>query len=168
MEETDAYSHRDWVRAVNLSGVLGWLFVSAPITWGISNGSLLNFLGLMVWAAAIGLPIAFGASWLVSAPILKRVMHNKITWARAAVWGGAITFLIALFSTVIGRLYGLMQSMNPNSSSQLGGGDKIREVDGILTAYGWLMLGQRTAVFVAAGVLIALLVRAVIGPGRSI
>ncbi len=164
MEETDAYSHRDWVRAVNLSGVLGWLFVSAPITWGTSGGSLLNFLGLMVWAAAIGLPIAFGASWVISAPILKRIMRKKITWIGAAVWGGLVTFLIALVSIAIGRLYGLMGS----ASFQLGGGDKIREVDGILTAYGWLMLGQRTAVFVAVGVMIALLVRAVIGPGRSI
>jgi hypothetical protein len=109
-------------------------------------------------------PIAFGASWVISAPILKRLMQKKITWVGAAVWGGLITFLIALVSIIIGRLYGLMRI----PSFQLGGGDKIREVDGILTANGWLMLGQRTAGFVAVGVLIALLVRAVIGPGRSI
>jgi len=165
--ETNAYSRRQWVTAVNTSAILGWLVVSAPVSAEISGGGFLPFLGVMVWAAGIGLPIAFGLSWLITAPILKRIMRGSITWLGAIFYGGAITFLIALVSIVIGRFRGLMQSVNPSSFSQLGGGDKVREIDGILTAYGWLILAQTTAMFVAAGIVIALVVRSVIGPGNT-
>lgn len=115
----------------------------------------------------IGLPIAFGAGWIIAAPILKRAMRSRITWAGAAFLGGGIALLIALASIVIGRFRGWVQSMNPDTVSQIGGGDKVREIDGLLTAFGWATLAQTTAFLVAGGVLIALMVRALIGPGRA-
>jgi hypothetical protein len=167
-EKTASYSRRQWTRAVNLSAVLGWLCVAVSITVGMSSGELLGFFGLMIWAAVIGLPIAFAASWLILAPILKRVMHSSVTWLGAAFWGGVPTFLIVLASVVIGRFRSWMQPVNPNSFSHMGSGDKLREVDGILTAYGWWILAQTTAMFVLAGVVIALIVRAIIGPGNTV
>lgn len=159
-----AYTREQWKRAVNLSAILGWLVIAAPISAGTSNAGFLQFFGLMVWAAAIGLPIAFLASWIISAPILKRLMRKNISWFQAMLWGGVITFFIALASIVIGRLRGLA-TMQP---SQLGGGDKVRVIDGILTSYGWQVVAQNTAMFVAAGIVIALIVRFSIGPGRRI
>lgn len=159
-----AYTRKQWKRAVNLSAVLGWLVIAVPISAGTSNGGLLQFFGIMLWAAAIGLPIAFLACWLISAPMLKRLMRKNISWFQAVLWGGIITFLIALASIAIGRLRGLA-NMQP---SQLGGGDKVREIDGILTSYGWLLVAQNTVMFVAAGVAIALIVRFAIGPGCRI
>lgn len=58
--------------------------------------------------------------------------------------------------------------MDPNSYSQVGGGEFTRSIDGILTPYGWLLLGQSVAIFIAGGVAIALFLRAVIGPGRPV
>lgn len=162
------YTRKQWKRAVNLSAVLGWLVIAVSISAGTSNAGLLQFVGIMIWAATVGLPIAFLASWLVSAPILKRLMRKNVSWFQAVLWGGAITFLIALTSIAIGRFRGWMQSVDSSSFSQIGGGDKIREIDGILTSYGWLILAQNTAMFVAAGMVIALVVRLAIGPGCRI
>ena len=162
------YTRKQWKRAVNLSAVLGWLSIAVPISAGMSSAGLLQFFGIMIWAAAIGLPIAFITSWLISAPILKRLMRKNISWFQAAIWGGAITFLIALASIAIGRFRGWMRSVDSSSFSQLGGGDEVREIDGILTSYGWLILAQNTAMFVAAGIVISLVIRFAIGPGGRI
>lgn len=156
-----AYTRKQCKRAVNLSAVLGWLVIAVPIAAGTSNSEILWFFDTFVWAAAIGLPIAFLASWLIAAPVLKRLMRKNISWFKAGLWGGIITLLVALASVAIGRLRGLA-TMQP---SQLGGGDKVREIDGILTSYGWLVVAQNTALFVAIGIAIALVVRFAIGPG---
>lgn len=154
--------------AVNTSAVLGWLVVAGPISAGINGGGFLQFFGALIWAAAIGLPVAFAMSWFVAAPILKRVMRKNITWLRAVTWGATIGFCVALVSTIIGRLRGFSLWLNPDAFTQLGGGDKVREIDGILTTYGWLMVTHNAALFIAASVFIALLVRAIIGPGRRV
>ncbi|WP_260081423.1 hypothetical protein [Phaeobacter inhibens] len=163
-----AYTRKQWKRAVNLSAVLGWLSIAVPISAGMNSAGLLQFFSILIWAAAIGLPIAFIASWLIAAPILNRLMRKNISWFQAAIWGGAITFLIALASIAIGRFRGWIQSVDPSSFSQLGGGDTVREIDGILTSYGWLNLAQNTATFVAIGMVISLVVRFAIGPGGRI
>jgi hypothetical protein len=150
------YSQKQFSRAVNLSAVLGWACVAVPM-------ALQSNLGVLIWAAIIGLPISFLCCWVIGAPVLKRIMQKEISVFGAALGGGLIAFLIALVSIVLGRYRGWRQSLNPNVGSQLGGGEYIREVDGILTAYGWLMLGKSTAMFVAAGVFVALIVRLYIG-----
>ena len=90
-------------------------------------------------------------------------MRREIGWFGAILWGGSIAFVIALVSIGLGRYRGWRQSINPNFNSRIGGGEYVSEVDGILTAYGWLILGQRTLVFVALGALVALVVRWIIG-----
>ena len=128
-----------------------------------SSMALQGNLGVLIWAAIIGLPISFLCCWLIGAPVLRRIMCKEINFYGAALGGGFIAFLMAFVSIVLGRYRGWRQSLNPNVGSQLGGGDHIREVDGILTTYGWLMLGKSTAMFVAVGDIVALIVRLCIG-----
>ena len=130
-------------------------------------GDLKRFLGLLPFAAIIGLPIAFLLTALVGAPVLKRVTLRAISWLRAAISGAYIAAMMAGISIVIGRFRGLVESYDATSYSRIGGGDYTIEVDGILTAYGWYLLGLRTGLFIAFGAIIGLLVRVVIGPGRK-
>ena len=160
MSEPLAYTRKQFVIAVNLSAVLGWSIFAIPVLLG-------GGLDLILWVAAIGLPIAFIICWLIVSPILKRVMQKNVTWAGAVGWGTIITLVLAFISIAIFRYWGWQISRDPYRSNQLGGGDNIREVDGILTTYGWLMLGQRTVIFVLGGVAIALVIRWIIGPATS-
>lgn len=66
---------------------------------------------------------------------------------------------------MIGRFLGWMESIDDAGGSQIGGGDFVRSVDGILTPYGWLIVAQNTAIFIAIGASIGLIVRAAVGPG---
>ena len=156
--ESDYYHRKEWVLAVNLSAILGWLYVVYPFFF-------LGNAGFIVLAAVIGLPVAFGACWLICAPILGNVMRRPISWWRAAIWGAAIAAVIRFAGLIIGRLYGLWYYLDDTSSFQLGGGDLIREKDGILTLYGWWLLAQDALKFVAFGIVIALILRSVVGPG---
>lgn len=158
--EDAPYSKKDLRLALSIGSILGWLFIAAPVIY--SGGP-----ALLPWAAAFGLPIAFAACWLIAKPILKRVMRHPITWFGALKWGAIISITIALVGIAIGRLNGYLDSLNPNFTYQLGGGKFIREVDGILTPYGWWLLGQNTVIFILAGTTIALIVRFIIGPGRT-
>ena len=144
-----------------MSALLGWTCVALPV-------AIESNIGVLIWVAIVGLPISFLCCWLIGAPVLKHIMRNEISWAGAVLWGGAIAFFMARAGIIIGRLLGWRQSLNPNFNSQIGGGDYIREVDGILTTYGWLILGKSTIMFVALGAAVALLVRWRIGkPANS-
>lgn len=158
-----AYTRSEFVLAVNIAAVLGWLACAVPMCilsgWGA--------VSILPYVAVIGLPIAFLSCWLIAAPILRIVMNRPISWARAALWGATISAIIALVSIAIGRYRGWRQSQDDTFHSQMGGGDFIRSVDGILTAYGWQQLAQNSAMFIGLGVAIALVLRALIGPGRG-
>jgi len=155
-----AYSRKQWVRAVNLSALLGWACIAIPMT-------ALTGLSMIVYAAIYGLPISFLCCWVIGAPILKRLMRREITWVRAAFWGGGIALLISLLSIVIGRYRGWRQSLDPSLDTNFSGGTHLVEVDGFLTAYGWLMVAQSTAVFTVLGTFVAVLVWSFIGDPAS-
>ncbi|RYG89038.1 hypothetical protein EU803_18450 [Loktanella sp. IMCC34160] len=89
-------------------------------------------------------------------------MRKRVTALKAATTGGIVAFTIALLSIVVGRINGWRQSLDLQSSF-VRGGKHIMEVDGVLTAYGWLMLAQTTAVFVTLGVIVAMFVWYTIG-----
>lgn len=158
MDKTKAYSSRDHRQAVNSAALLGWLAVSLP--------ALVQKPFALPWVALFGLPIAYGACWLVGAPILRRLMKRPISWASAGIWGGVVAAIIAAISIAIGRYLGWRVSQNPNFQSQIGVGDFIRSVDGILTPYGWWILAQNTVQFIFAGIAIGLILRWRIGPGE--
>ena len=151
------YSRKQWIKAVNTSALLGWAFVVTPMA--VVNASIAP----LIFGALFGLPIAYLCSWLIGAPILKHVMRNEIGWLAAAKWGATISFLIALLSIALGRYNGWLRSRNPNFGSYSG-----REVDGILTTYGWLLLAQSTVLFILAGAVVGLLVRWWIGSPANI
>ncbi|WP_424978518.1 hypothetical protein [Leisingera sp. S232] len=159
MKETSPYSRKDLRRAVNCAAILGWLAIVGPAL--IANPFILP------WAAVFGLPIAFATCWAIGAPILLRLMRNAISWLAAGVWGGVIASIIAAISIAIGRYQGWRQSLNPNFNSQIGGGEFVRSVDGILTPYGWWVLAQNTMQFILIGIVIALIVRWRIGQGAQ-
>lgn len=160
MSPPNAYSRNEWIRAVNISAVLGWSCVALPFVseMGVS---------ILPLAAILGLPVAFIVCWVIVAPILKRLMRQAISLTSAAIWGAITSTILASVFIAFNRLREWRQSLNPETNSQLGGGEFIKSVNGILTPYGWQSLVQNTAVFVLLGVGIALIVRMFIGPGRS-
>ena len=157
MHSNSPYTGHDLRRAVNLAACLGWLGFCAP--WMVDNPALLP------WLALFGLPIALLACWVIGAPILRYVMRRQVTWRAAGLWGAVIAAIIASLWIAFSRWRGLQQSRDPNSFSQIGGRDNIQSIDGILTPYGWWVLGLDTAAFVLSGAAVGLLVRWRIGPG---
>lgn len=155
-----AYSRKQWVRAVNLSALIGWAYIAIPMT--AATG-----LSLIVYAAIYGLPIAFLCCWVIGAPILKRLMRREISCVRAAFWGGGIALLISLLSIVIGFYLGWGQSLDPSLDTNFSGGTYLVEGDGFLTAYDWLMVLLSTAVFTVLGAFVAVVVWAFIGDPDS-
>jgi hypothetical protein len=164
MDEGGApYTEKDRRRALILAAVFGWTGVTGLVLASV-NGSLALFL-LPVFAV-LGLPIAFFATFFVAGPIVERAMRRPVGWARAAGCGAWVAAIFAAFVVAITRLKGFFDSQDPNYRSQLGGGDFVIEVNGILTPYGWLLLAQTTAIFVGLGAVIGLLIRLIVGPGR--
>jgi hypothetical protein len=122
---------------------------------------------VLPWLAVFGLPVAYGACWIIGAPILRQLMKRSISWLSAGLWGAAIAALIAALGIAIGRYNGYRISQNPNFHSQIVGGDFVRSVDGILTSYGWWVLVLNTAQFVLLGAAIGVAVRWRIGAGKT-
>lgn len=92
-------------------------------------------------------------------------MARPVTLVRAALGGAGVAAILAVIAFMIRRLNSLRAYDDPTFHFQLGRGDLVREVDGILTPYGWLVLARSTALFILLGAAIGLLVRALIGPG---
>lgn len=166
MKEGDAYTSSQWAHAVKLSGLLGWLAIAVPITSRTDGGSLVNFLGLMIWAAVLGLPVAWLASRLITGPVLKRILRKPLSWMRAGLWGAVISSLFALIGIAITRLWKWYWSIDPGSYAQTDSGNWAQQADRILAISSWMLPAKSTVLFVVAGVFIALIVRAFIGPGN--
>ena len=153
------YTNRDLTLAVNLSAFLGWLSVSAPLVWLF--GPLAMFFGVM-----LGLPTAFAACWVIGAPIVWRLMRRPITWLAAVGWGAIISGLIAALGMAPAGFANWQRQQNAYPQERISGGNSTRSVDGDLTLYGWWGVAQGVALFILAGIIIALIVRAIVGPGR--
>ncbi|TDS94005.1 hypothetical protein CLV87_0498 [Pelagimonas phthalicica] len=163
-----AYSKKEIRRAVNLSAFLGWLAITFPFLWlALGASGFAGMLAYLFYASIFGLPLAFALCWLVGRPILGFAMKAPVSWGKAVLWGAVISTTIAGITIAIGRYRGWRQSLDDRFYSRLGGGDNVQSIDGILTLYGWQVLAQNTALFVALGVAIALIVRWHIGPGHS-
>ena len=160
--ETSPYDQSDLRRAVNLAALLGGLVVAGPLL--LKSILSLNF-AMVLLAALIGLPIALLACWLIAAPILRRLMRRSISWLSAVIWGAIIAATVEVLGVALSRLNGLRLYFDDSFYSQIGHGDKTQSIDGILTPHGWLIQAQNSAAFVAFGIVIALIVRAIVGPG---
>jgi hypothetical protein len=160
-----AYAPGDRRKAIVTAALFGWLGVTVLELRHANGGEILFFLPFF---AIIGLPIAFLSVWLIGGPILRLAMRHPINWVKAAAVGALIATIIAAISIVLDRLNGLRAYNDPTFHFQLGGGDYVREVDGILTPYGWLLVAQNTAIFIGLGAAIGLVVRATLGPGNRL
>lgn len=157
MSDWPVYSRKQWIKAVNLSALLGYLaVVGVPSVLNANPGGIIG-------GAILGIPFAMLCCWVVGEPILKRVMQREISWISAACWGAAIAAVLATLSIAIGRYSGWRQSNNPNFNSRIGGDGYVRSIDGILTPYGWQVLAQNTLLIVAAGAIIAVIVKWLVG-----
>jgi archaellum biogenesis protein FlaJ (TadC family) len=161
--EERPYSPRQFLLALTLSVLLGWAGVTIAVL-GVSDWN--RFLGLLPFAAVIGLPIAFLITGVVAGPMLNRVTQRSVTWSGAAIGGAKAAAMIAALPVVVGRSLGYLQSLDDSSYSRLGGGENTIEIDGILSAYGWQLLAVRTVFFIAFGAAVGLLIRLVVGPGN--
>jgi hypothetical protein len=171
MSETRAYTDRQFALAVCLAAVLGWAVILALATFtsAAQSATISATLGFLLWAAIIGLPIAFISCWVVAGPILWRVMARPIDWRRAAVWSLVVPTAMAIAGVILGRLFGLFfLYLNPSASSESYGPPGVPiEIDGILMPYGWWLTAQSSVIFVGIGFVVAMIVRAVIGPGAK-
>lgn len=168
--DISAYSQREIRRAVNLSAILGWFCViGAPMLFDLfQSGWDATLWSLFQLLTLFGVPSAFLIAWIFVAPALRKMMRKPVTFFRAAYWGGAISTGLVLLSIAIGRLRGWHQSHNDNFDSQIGGGDFVRSVDGILTPYGWQILARNSLLFIAVCIFVAVVIRAIVGPGKSV
>lgn len=160
MPEINAYTRKEISRALNLSAVLGWAIIALPFT-AAAGITILPIIAL------IGLPIAFLLCWFALEPVFIRLMRTPVSYLRAAIWSALIAAGLISISIVIMRFLEWRESLRPARHSQLGGGDYTQSIDGILTAYGWQMLAQNSAIFILIALIIALIIRRIIGPGRS-
>lgn len=162
-EPQTPYTERDHRKAMIVAALLGWAGVTLM---ELAAGTRSQILFYLPFYAVIGLPVAFFATFFIGGGTVRRIMRRPVGWLRAAAGGAWIATIIAAISIAIGRLNGLRISYDPTYNFRLGGGDYVREIDGILTGYGWLILAQNTAIFIALGAAVGLVVRVVIGSGR--
>jgi hypothetical protein len=132
-EDGAPYTDQDRRKALILSAVLGWTGVTVPVLASL-NSSLALFL--LPFFAVIGLPASFLATFFLGGPIAERFMRRPVGWGRAAACGAVVAAVYAAIVIALTRLKGLFDSLDPNFRSQLGGGDFVIEVNGILTPYG--------------------------------
>ena len=159
--EARAYTSKDFRKAVWLAAFLSWAAPTAFLVGATAN-PLVLYYGFL-----FGMPLSVLVCWSIGGPLLWRLMKSPIGWLKSAIWGGGIAVLMAALSIALGRYRGWRMSLDDSSFSRIGGGDYTRSIDGILTPYGWLILGQSTALFVLFGMGVALALRAIIGPGQQ-
>ncbi len=130
-----AYSRREWAKAVCWSAFLGWSLVA--LFFLIAGAGIT----LLPWVAGFGLPISFIVCWVVVAPALALIMRSPISWKRATFWG-------AIFGVFLTAIYWV--TIYTTLSFDL---DEV------------LQFGQYAMVLILSTTVIALAVRAIIGPG---
>ncbi len=159
MSDAYAYTRKEYVRAVNLSGVSACTLMLASAIpaagWDI--------VGAIPFAFLFGLPIV----WITVGPILYYRMRSQVTWMAAATLGTGIGLLLVSLGFLRGQSRRRYAAENDSFNYQLGGGDFVRDIDGTLTEYGWQVLIQNNVLFVIMCLLCALIVRYSVGPGRE-
>ena len=153
-----AYSSKQWFWAVNLIAVLGTIGFFTPVIFTSPTrvASILPFAFI----------VSFIISWLLIAPLLKVAMRKPASWLRSAIWGTASAMLVASVGFVLAEIRRFNALSSDGEKYQLGGGEYVREINGVVTSYGWQAIIQSNVTFILLGLVIALIIRAIIGPGR--
>lgn len=155
-----AYSRKQWFWAVNLSAALGAIGFLVPSALQQPISALVAFPYALI--------VALVVAWVFVAPLMALAMRKPRSWTDAVRWGGGTAAAIAIAGFVIAHIGRLRAQSDPTFHSRLGGGDYVREIDGVLTPYGWLIVVQNNVLFVMLGIAIALVLRAVFGGGATV
>lgn len=146
-----AYTRKQWIWAVNLCALLAAsgfvvpnLFFNPPVA--------LEILPLT-------LVVTFLISWGFIAWPLRLAMKNTASYWRVLKCASILAAGIALVG------FGIKHAFLRNG--QIGSGEFLQMKDGVLTPYGWTRVAHRNLLFIAYGVGIASIIRAIIGPGRT-
>lgn len=83
-------------------------------------------------------------------------------------WGAIIAAIMAGLLIILDRYNAWQEALNSNADRIVRSGEHITEVNGSLTAYGWLLIAQPTAVFIGLGAFVALLVWCIVGEPSSL
>ena len=157
-----AYSRKQWFWAVNLIALFGSLGVLLPVV--ALSRNFLQVLAIFPYAIVVALMVS---CMFVAVP-LAVAMRQPASWARAAFWGGAVATAIGAVFFSIGHVRRLRARSDDSINYQLGGGDFVRDIDGVLTPYGWQVIVQTYMLFIGLGIFVALVMRLLLGPGKSI
>jgi hypothetical protein len=153
-----------------LASLFGWAAFAFPVIAEFVARNGIASIGYaavnLLFAALFGIPIALLACWLIAAPFLWWMMARPVDWWRAVRWGVLTSVTMAVAGFLWARFQGWQANNNPNFHYTFGGGKYVQDVDGVLTPYGWLVETVESLHFVGIAFVIALLVRAIIGPGR--
>jgi hypothetical protein len=156
----ETYTRTDRVKAINWAALLGW--ASFALEYLFQTG---NPFGLLFFAL-YGLPISFALVWSLAGPVVWLAMRRSVSWFNALALGVSAAAVMAAIGFTWKFWSRWQANHNPNFSYQSGGGDYVRDIDGILTSYGQWMELQETVRFVLIGAIVALAVRKIIGPAR--
>ncbi|MBE1291251.1 MAG: hypothetical protein GJ677_02050 [Rhodobacteraceae bacterium] len=168
-EPQRAYTFNQWVLAVTLSGVIGPLIYTSFVgvaAWTLGQPAydiVPAFLGWMVSGVVVGIL----AAWLfLSWPLyrlMKRPMHKK----RAATWGAMLGGLFPLTAVVISQVSVWLISTFARLTSEPFLGEATGFSEGLLGSSGWILVLQLLPFFAFAGVLTAVTIQCIGGPGRE-
>lgn len=159
MDTHKPYSRRDFTHAVNCSAIVAWAIVEIVVSSNIGFSTL-------PWNSLLGLPIAFVSVWIFGAPFIYFAMRDNISFPRAALLGLTITAICALVYTVLLRTNDLLLKANRLEKLPDGSVGRHLTIDGYLTTVGLQELIQDVVIYLITGVVIGIVVRVIVGPGR--
>ena len=167
-----AYSRKQWIYAVCLSAIVGWVAVVAvPLAEAVLwyGKSPRQFFGADLRISFLfGIPISLIFCWVFLSPVLYFLMQRPIGPIRAAKLGILVSSAIFLLFFGYLRISGWMFS-DPDFVAQSWPppNPHIRKINGFLTPYGWSMAVFDFVVFVGVCTFGAILIQRTVGAGTQ-
>ncbi|WP_333818139.1 hypothetical protein [Tabrizicola sp.] len=106
-------------------------------------------------------PLALLACWLLGGPILSDLMRNPVSWRGAVASGAMVAATMALLAGL------LVGSISLSGNVGLSQSNEAFLSGGLPTSEGWRSAASYLVFFIALGSVVGLLVRLIIGPGRT-
>jgi hypothetical protein len=164
-----AYTFNQWVLAVTLSGIVGPLiFVSflALAAFTLGQPVVAVFPTILGWFLS-GVFVGVIAAWLFLSWPMYHLMKRPMPKKRAASWGAMLGGLLPLTAIVVSQVPGWLMSIPALFTSEPVFGEATGFSDELLTSSGWVLTLQLLPFFAVAGVLSAVAIQCVGGPGQE-
>ena len=142
----EAYTRSVRIKAINWASLVGWAVFASDYLFQTRNPFGLVFFALY------GLPISFALVWLLAAPVVWYAMRRPVSWLGAVALGAGVSATMAAIGLILNYWSRWRANHDPNFGYQIGGGDYVRDIDGVLTSYGQWAEVQDTIRFVLIGV----------------